>query len=61
METTPPLDEMRRQQRESFKQDALRAWEEYQRTGLHLTLGEVDSWLATWGTADEKPMPALHT
>ncbi|MFU7025537.1 hypothetical protein ACM751_07825 [Pseudomonas aeruginosa] len=54
-------DVNRRQLRESFKNDALRAWEEYQRTGLHHTLEEVDVWLTTWGTVKEKPMPAPHT
>jgi len=29
----------REEKRESFKQDALRAWEAYQENGLHLTLG----------------------
>ena len=32
--------------REAFTQDALRAWEEYQRTNLHLTLEDADAWLA---------------
>ncbi|BAV66942.1 CopG family transcriptional regulator (plasmid) [Sphingobium cloacae] len=36
----------REEKREAFKQDAIRAWEEYQRTGLHLTLEEADAWLA---------------
>lgn len=35
----------RQARREAFKQDALRAWEDYQRTGLHLTLEEADAWL----------------
>ncbi|EBB2392682.1 CopG family transcriptional regulator [Salmonella enterica subsp. enterica serovar Newport] len=50
----------REEARESFKQDALRAWEDYQRTGLHLTGQEVRSWLKTWGTDDEKAMPECH-
>ncbi|PRB80860.1 CopG family ribbon-helix-helix protein [Pseudomonas sp. MYb185] len=36
----------REEKREALKQDALRAWEDYQRTGLHLTLEEADAWLA---------------
>ena len=36
----------REEKREAFKQDALRAWEDYQRTGLHPTLEEADAWLA---------------
>ncbi|EEO8595872.1 ribbon-helix-helix protein, CopG family [Escherichia coli] len=50
----------REEARESFKQDALRAWEDYQRTGLHLTGQEVRAWLKTWGTDDEKAMPECH-
>src|SRR3546814_12831123 len=35
----------REDKRETFKQDALHAWAEYQRTGLHLTHEEDDEWL----------------
>jgi len=31
----------REEKRESFKQDALGAWEAYQKNGLHLTLKEA--------------------
>ena len=34
------------EEREAFKQDALRAWKEYQANGLHVTLEEADAWLA---------------
>ena len=44
---------------ESWK-EALAAWEDYKKTGLHLTLEEVDAWLATWGDDDEKPAPECH-
>ncbi|MFT4179809.1 MAG: CopG family ribbon-helix-helix protein [Thermomonas sp.] len=50
----------REERREAFRQDTLRAWEEYQRTGLHLTAEEVDEWLASWGTENELPAPACH-
>lgn len=46
--------------RKSFKQDALLAWEEYERTGLHLTLEEVSDWLSKWGAPDEPPAPTCH-
>ena len=36
----------REEKRETFKQDTLRAWEEYQTSGLHVTAGEADAWLA---------------
>ena len=35
----------REEKREALKGDALRAWEDYQRTGLHLTFEEADAWL----------------
>ncbi|MDZ7811564.1 MAG: CopG family ribbon-helix-helix protein [Arhodomonas sp.] len=47
----------REERREAFKQDALRAWEEYQESGLHVTADEVESWLAGWGTEHETPPP----
>ena len=43
-----------------FRQDAIRAWEEYQATGLHVDAAEVDAWLASWGTEDELPAPLCH-
>ena len=45
---------------ESFLQDALDAWEAYQKDGLHLTLDEVCQWLNTWGTEKEGSMPECH-
>jgi len=50
----------REEKRESFRQDALKAWAEFQATGLHLTAEEVQKWLASWGTEDELPAPACH-
>lgn len=37
---------VREEKREAFLQDGLRAWEEYQPTGLHVTMEEADAWLA---------------
>lgn len=34
---------------ENFKQEALKAWENYQETGLHLISKEVQDWLSSWG------------
>ncbi len=45
---------------ESFKQEALDAWREYQETGLHLTGDEVKTWLRGWGTAAESAIPDCH-
>jgi predicted transcriptional regulator len=36
----------REEQRESLRQEGIAAWEEYQRTGLHLTNSEVKEWLS---------------
>jgi len=50
----------REEKREAFRQDTLKAWEEYRITGLHATAEEVDAWLASWGTDDERPAPECH-
>ena len=50
----------REEKREAFRQDAIKAWDEYQETGLHATVGEVDTWLASWGTENELPAPVCH-
>lgn len=50
----------REEKREAFKQDALRAWEEYQRTGLHLTLEEADAWLAKLEAGEDAEPPKCH-
>lgn len=47
----------REDKREDFNQDTLKAWEEYQSTGLHATADEVEKWLTSWGSADEVPAP----
>lgn len=46
--------------REAFKQDALRAWDEYQQTGLHLTLEEADAWLAKLEAGEDADPPKWH-
>ena len=51
----------REEKREAFRQDTLRAWEEYQRTGLHLTGAEVDAWLAKLEAGEDAEPPACHT
>jgi predicted transcriptional regulator len=51
----------REEKHEAFKREALEAWETYQRTGLHLTGEEVDTWLAKLESGDDAEMPACHT
>lgn len=50
----------REEARESFKQEALASWQEYQETGKHLTGQEVTQWLETWGADQEKAVPVCH-
>jgi len=50
----------REEKRESFDQETLRAWQEYEENGLHLTGEEVIEWLSTWGTENEKEAPPCH-
>jgi len=50
----------REEKREAFHQEALKSWEEYRETGLHVTGDEVTAWLETWGSDDEKEAPLCH-
>lgn len=50
----------REEARESFRQEALASWAEYQRTGLHLSGEEVQRWLLTWGAEGESKAPSCH-
>ncbi|MBV6304468.1 CopG family ribbon-helix-helix protein [Candidimonas humi] len=51
----------REEKREASRQDALRAWQEYQSTGLHLTLEEADAWLAKLEAGEDAEPPACHS
>lgn len=50
----------REEAHESFKQEALASWQEYQESSQHLTGQEVTQWLDTWGTDQEKAVPVCH-
>lgn len=50
----------REEKRETFKQDAMRAWEDYQRSGRHLTLDEADDWLARLEEGEDVELPKCH-
>lgn len=50
----------REEKREAFKQDAIRAWENYQQTGLHVTLEEADAWLAKLEAGEDAEPPKCH-
>lgn len=47
--------------REAFRQDTLKAWEEYRTTGLHVTAVEADVWLAQLAEGDDVEPPECHT
>ncbi|WP_041794886.1 CopG family ribbon-helix-helix protein [Pararhodospirillum photometricum] len=50
----------REEKREALRRDTVRAWEEFQETGLHATAEEVDRWLESWGNDKELPAPECH-
>lgn len=50
----------REEARESFRQEALTSWAEYQQTGQHLTGAETRAWLQGWGNAPETDAPPCH-
>lgn len=51
----------REEKHDSFKQDALNAWESYQENGLHLSLEEADAWLAKLEAGEDVGLPKCHT
>jgi predicted transcriptional regulator len=50
----------REEARESFRQEAVASWAEYQVSGQHLTGDETRMWLRGWGTDEEAEIPACH-
>ena len=50
----------REERRESLRQDALRAWETYRATGLHLSQDEADAWLAELEAGRDVAPPECH-
>lgn len=50
----------REEKREAFRQDTLKAWEEYRATGLHVTANEADAWLAQLEQGNDIEPPACH-
>jgi predicted transcriptional regulator len=47
-------------ERESFKQDAIDAWESYKANGLHLTMDEFAAWLARLEVDKDAEPPKCH-
>ena len=50
----------REEKLETFRQDGIRAWNEYQTTGLHVTLEEADAWLGKLETGQDAEPPECH-
>ena len=50
----------REEKREALRQDAIRAWNEYQATGLHVTRDEADAWLARLEAGEDVEPPECH-
>lgn len=50
----------REEQRESLRQEGIAAWEEFQRTGLHLTGDEVRGWIDQIRQGKKVPMPKCN-
>lgn len=50
----------REEKREAWRQEGIAAWEEYQRTGLHLTNAEVKEWLLQLAAGNNVEPPECH-
>ena len=50
----------REEKQESYRQDGLRAWNEFQATGLHVTQDEADGWLAKLEAGQDTEPPVCH-
>ena len=51
----------REEKREAFRQDTLRAWEDYRATGLHVTADAADVWLAQLEQGNDIEPPECHS
>lgn len=50
----------REEARQSFREEADDAWRDYQKTGLHATQAEIDSWVDSLGARRPKRAPKWH-
>ena len=50
----------REEQREAFRQDTIKAWEDFRLTGLHVTAEEADAWLAELEQGKDLEPPECH-
>ena len=51
----------REEKREAFRQDGIKAWNEFQATGLHVTFAEADAWLARLEAGEDVKPPECHS
>ena len=50
----------REEKREAFRQDALKAWEAFRTTGLHVGADEADAWLDQLEQGNDIEPPECH-
>ncbi|MDP1659100.1 MAG: CopG family transcriptional regulator [Methylotenera sp.] len=50
----------REERREAFRQDAINAWEQYQKDGLHVTGDDVNNWLDQLANGIDAEPPVCH-
>lgn len=50
----------REEARQSFRDEAAKAWRDYKKTGLHATQDEVDAWVDSLGTRRPRRPPKWH-
>ncbi len=50
----------REEKREAFRRDGIKAWNEYQASGLHATFEEADAWLAKLEAGQDEDLPECH-
>ena len=50
----------REEKREIFRQDGIKAWNEYQANGLHVTSDEADAWLGQLEAGHDVEPPECH-
>lgn len=50
----------REEKRDAFRQDTLKAWEDFRSTGLHATADEADAWLKQLEEGNDIEPPECH-
>lgn len=50
----------REEKREAFRRDAVEAWDDYRRTGLHVTGAEAEAWLSKLEAGEDAEPPECH-